>query len=103
MAAENHLQLSRRVEFHHHVALDVDGPDGAVGIDAYSMRRDERVLTPGLQHLATLVELNDRVGTAIEYPDVVLAVDRHARAFTKVPAFRKLRPILDDFVGQRRS
>jgi len=103
LAAQNHLQASSRIEFHHHVAFDVDGPDGAVGVHAYSVRRDERVLAPGLQHLAILVELNDRVRTAIEYPDVVFAVNRHARAFTEVPAFRKLRPILDDFVGQRRS
>ena len=80
------------------MALDVDAPDIAVVVDADAMVGDDHVVTPGLEHLSALVELDDRVRAAIEYPDVVVAVDGDAGAFAEVPALGELSPVFDYFV-----
>ena len=100
LTAKDHLEPAGRIELHHSVAFYVDGPDIPVGVNSYPMRRVECILTPGLQHLPALVELNDGMRAAIEDPHIVAAIDRNAGGFAEVPAFGKLGPVLDDFVGQ---
>ena len=89
------IQVAGRGEF--------GGIDISVGVHTDSVCGVEGVVSPGLQHLAVLIELDDGMRTSVEHPDIVMPVYRDAGGFTEVPALGKLRPILDYFVGQRRA
>src|SRR6202040_3288312 len=55
-------------------------------------------LAPGAQKIALAIEHHDRMFAAIENVDVVPGVDADCPDLLERPAFRQLRPILDDTV-----
>src|SRR5579862_3811104 len=81
----------------------VDAPYVAIWIDANAVRAFEHAVAPALQKVAVLVELNDRVRPAIEYPDVVITVHRDAGGLAERPSFWQLPPARNHFKRQRRA
>src|SRR5262249_45187412 len=93
-AADHHQHPAFRTELQHEMIRYVDAPDVALGIDADAVRAlDQAVVAPALDEIAVAIEFDDRMRAAVEYPDVVLLVDRHAGGFAQIPAFRQLGPV----------
>src|SRR5580704_7574776 len=108
LAAHIGRRLPRHAQLEHYLAVErafADEMSAVIGqIDRIvrphmnAVRPRILALAPGAQKIALAIEHHDRMFAAIENVDVVPGVDADCPDLLERPAFRQLRPILDDTV-----
>jgi glyoxylate carboligase len=81
------------------VVAIIGQPDGIVRRHEHAVRARKQTFAERAEEAAVAVEHDHRMLAAIENVDIVVLIDADAADFLKRPARRRLRPVLDRFVG----
>ena len=94
---QQHLAFERALA--DRVIVVVGQVDRVVRPHVDAVRALEDALAPRAQHVAVLVEDDDRMVAAVKRVDLVLAIDADGRDVVQIPSVGPLRPAFDSAVG----
>ena len=77
---------------------DVRRPDVVLGIDAYHVGRDKKIIRDAADEFSRRIELHQRMFAAMKHVNMPLRIDRYPRDFDEMFAGRELKEIGHRFV-----